>query len=250
LNKINRIITYKIKTSIISLNVFFIIFIVIYYYNENYLLESQEQIIPLAYSQSDCLKSTHIPLTNPIERFQLTNYPFKFMIPPPVARELLNIKIIANPTTQICYNPYTQVYYTGDSSLLTVEITSEILNIETKHMKINPLNVRLNPLIVLIGGQDGILDPLQSPNCPTKAINTDTSFDCSRNKTKLNIIERDQNLILGASKENENGILIISQEPKVRDNDSRPAEIIKTCAQMTPIKYDLPQDTVIGLDCK
>ena len=248
LNKIKEVIKYNIRKSIIPLIVLFIIVIINYCYDEYYLLGLREQLIPSAYSQSDCSKSTHIPLKNPIDRFQLINHPFKFTKPPPVVHDLLNIKIIANPTTQICYNPYAKVYYTVDSSPLTLEITSEILNFK-KTMKINPLNLQLNPMIVLIGGADGILDPLQSPGCPTKATNPDTSFNCSLNKTKLTITEKDQNLILGTSKKNENGIVIISQIPKVSNNPPKPA-IIEACDQKNSTKYYLPQDSVIEIDCK
>jgi hypothetical protein len=250
LNKVKQVINYSMTKSIICLLVLFILVIINYCYDEYYLLDVQKQIVSPAYSQSECSKSTHIPLKNPIDKFQLINHPFKFTKPPPIVHELLNIKITANQTTKICYDPYSKEYYTLDSSPLTIEITSKILNFKREPIKLNPLNLQANPMIVLVGGADGILAPLQSPTCPTKATNPDASFNCSRNNTNLTITEKDQNLILGASKENEKGIVIISQKPKVSNNTSVEPAIIEACDANNPTVYYLPQDSVIEIDCE
>lgn len=250
MNKIKQVITYNIRKSIISIIVLFILFIVAYCYDEYILLDLQEQLVPSVYSQSPCDSTTHLSLKNPLDRFPLSNHPIKIDNPSFTRDQLLNIKITGNPTTtQLCYNPYAKTYYTVDKTSLTVEITSEILNFK-KVMKVNPLNLERNPMIGLIGGVDGILEPLQSSDCPPKPKDPNTSFNCSWNKTNLTITEKDQDLILGTSKENQNGIVIISQKPKGNANNPEPAEIIKACGENKPSKYSLPQDSVIELECK
>lgn len=244
-----KVIEYNIRKSSIPLIIFFIIVIINYCYSEFYLLDLQEQLIPSAYSQLSC-KPYHISLTNPV-KFQLVHYPFKFIEVPAVRDDLLNIKITANPTTKICYNPIAKEYYTADLSPLTLEINSTILNLKNKFdLDSGKLNLQDTPMIELIGGEDGILDPLQSSTCPTKATDSQNPFICSRNKTKLNITENDQNLILGASKKNPNGIVIISQIPKDTKNDPPEPAKISACDKNELTKYVLPQDSVIEIDCK
>jgi hypothetical protein len=262
LNNIKELITFNIKKFIISLIILSLLCIINYCYVEYYSIEFKYQFIHPVYSQESC-PTYEESLTSPIKGIKNPKeLPLDTF--PSINNKLFNITISGSSPT-ICHNRASQEYYlspmTKESSI-TLDVNPNKLKDDIPPITETgtKLNLVSKPIKNLIDNdKDDILNSLDTvdnsdPNNPksvpisgTKCLeNTAGNFVCNRGKTELIITEFDQNIILGASNNNTDGIIVISDRTGDNSKKHEPA-LIQACKEQT--KYRLPPYSVIEIVC-